>query len=163
MGETEKTEEFKFAYLFMEINKVYASKCYQQMMKLGVHPGQIPFLMLLSKHGEMSQREVARELHVKPPTVNVMVQRMEKAGFVIRRQDEKDQRISRIRLTEKGLEMKGKVIAHVEENDKYILQNFSETEKCLLGRFLRQIMNNIKSIPEHPDIKSTEKGNLTSD
>ena len=67
----------------MEINKAYGAKCYQQMMKLGIHPGQVPFLMLLSQRGEMSQKEVARELHVKPPTVNVMVQRMEKAGFVV--------------------------------------------------------------------------------
>ncbi len=142
----DRTDQFRFAYSFMEINKAYGAKCYQQMMKLGVHPGQIPLLMILAK-GEMSQKEVARELHVKPPTVNVMVQRMEKAGFVSRRQDEKDQRISRIRLTDKGLEMREKVLAHVEENDSYILQNFSDTEKCLLERFLKQIIENIKSIP----------------
>lgn len=163
MESSEKPEELRFVRLFMEINKAYAAKCYQQMMKLGVHPGQIPFLMLLSKKDEMSQKEVARELHVKPPTVNVMVQRMEKAGFVSRRQDERDQRISRIRLTEKGIEMKEKVIAYVEENDEYVLQGFSEAERCLLGRFLRQIINNIRSIPECQDMKSTEKGNLTSD
>ena len=138
----DRTDQFRFAYSFMEINKAYGAKCYQQMMKLGVHPGQIPLLMILAK-GEMSQKEVARELHVKPPTV----QRMEKAGFVSRRQDEKDQRISRIRLTDKGLEMREKVLAHVEENDSYILQNFSDTEKCLLERFLKQIIENIKSIP----------------
>lgn len=142
----DRTDQFRFAYSFMEINKAYGAKCYQQMMKLGVHPGQIPLLMILAK-GEMSQKEVARELHVKPPTVNVMVQRMEKAGFVSRRQDEKDQRISRIRLTDKGLEMRKKVLAHVEENDSYILRNFSDTEKCLLERFLKQIIENIKSIP----------------
>ncbi len=140
-------DKFRFAYSFMEINKAYGAKCYQQMMKLGIHPGQVPFLMLLSQRGEMSQKEVARELHVKPPTVNVMVQRMEKAGFVRRRQDENDQRISRIRLTEKGMEMKEKVLSHVEENDRYILQNFSETEKCLLERFLKQIIENIRLIP----------------
>lgn len=72
---------------------------------------------------------------------------MEKAGFVRRRQDENDQRISRIRLTEKGMEMKEKVLSHVEENDRYILQNFSETEKCLLERFLKQIIENIRLIP----------------
>ena len=43
--------------------------------------------------------------------------------------------------------MREKVLAHVEENDSYILQNFSDTEKCLLERFLKQIIENIKSIP----------------
>ena len=84
MIKAEWSENLRFFSLFMEINKAYMSKCYGQMTHLGLHPGQIPFLMLLSEKGEMSQKDIAGELHVKPPTVNVMVQRMEKAGFVSR-------------------------------------------------------------------------------
>ncbi len=161
--DTQWTDNLKFFSLFMEINKAYAAKCYGQMTRLGIHPGQIPFLMLLSERGEMSQKEVAGELHVKPPTVNVMVQRMEKAGLVSRRQDQKDQRVTRICLTEKGMRIKEKVVFHVKENDQYVLRGFSEAEECLLRRFLQQIVDNINSIPEHPEGESEEKGNLTSD
>lgn len=163
MIKAEWSENLRFFSLFMEINKAYMSKCYGQMTHLGLHPGQIPFLMLLSEKGEMSQKDIAGELHVKPPTVNVMVQRMEKAGFVSRRQDEKDQRITRICLTEKGMQMREKVISCVVENDRLVLRGFSDTEECLLRRFLQQIIGNINSIPEYTDAQSQEKENLTSD
>ena len=100
---------------------------------------------------------------MKPPTVNVMVQRMEKAGLVSRRQDQKDQRVTRICLTEKGMRIKEKVVFPVKENDQYVLRGFSEAEECILRRFLQQIVDNINSIPEHPEGESEEKGNLTSD
>ena len=66
----------------------------------------------------MSQREIAEHLRIKPPTVNVTVQRLEKAGFLFRKADEKDQRVSRIYLTEKGKQAKERGMKRVEENEK---------------------------------------------
>ena len=86
--------------------------------------GQIPILLLLAKRVKMSQREIAEELCVKPPTVNVMVQRMEKAGLIGRRHDEKDQRITRIFLTDQGYEMKKKVAEQIELNERYAFIGF---------------------------------------
>lgn len=46
---TEKEpEEIGFQDLFVQLNRAYASKCFRQMAALGLHPGQIPFIMLLS-------------------------------------------------------------------------------------------------------------------
>ena len=49
------------------------------------------------------------------------------------------------------------------ENDRLVLRGFSDTEECLLRRFLQQIIGNINSIPEYTDAQSQEKENLTSD
>ena len=60
---TEKEpEEIGFQDLFVQLNRAYASKCFRQMAALGLHPGQIPFIMLLSQHEDMSQKEIAEEL-----------------------------------------------------------------------------------------------------
>ena len=67
-------------------------KCFGQMQELGIYPGQIPVLGLLAYKDGLSQREIAEHLRIKPPTVNVTVQRLEKAGFLYREADEKDQR-----------------------------------------------------------------------
>ena len=64
---------------------------------------------------------------------------------------------------EKGLQMREKVISCVVENDRLVLRGFSDTEECLLRRFLQQIIGNINSIPEYTDAQSQEKENLTSD
>lgn len=163
MEDTQTQEKTGFQHLFMQLNRAYAAKCFSQMTELGIHPGQIPILLLLAKRVEMSQREIAEELCVKPPTVNVMVQRMEKAGLIGRRHDEKDQRITRIFLTDQGYEMKKKIAEQIELNERYAFMGFSDAEKCLFRRFMEQIVANISCIPEEKTENLQEKERLTSD
>ena len=153
MEDTQTQEKTGFQHLFMQLNRAYAAKCFSQMTALGIHPGQIPILLLLAKRVEMSQ----------PPTVNVMVQRMEKAGLIGRRHDEKDQRITRIFLTDQGYEMKKKVAEQIELNERYAFMGFSDAEKCLFRRFMEQIITNISCIPEEKTENLQEKERLTSD
>ena len=82
--------------LLMRMTHVYFQKSFQQLNSIGLHPGQPPMLWHIFKDEGLSQKELASRLKVKPPTVNVSLQRMEKADYICRRQDEKDQRVSRI-------------------------------------------------------------------
>lgn len=56
MEDTQTQEKTGFQHLFMQLNRAYAAKCFSQMTALGIHPGQIPILLLLAKRVEMSQR-----------------------------------------------------------------------------------------------------------
>ena len=151
--------EHKTSYLsmLMRIDRRFMGKCFGQMQELGIYPGQIPVLGLLAYKDGLSQREIAEKLRIKPPTVNVTVQRLEKAGFLCRKADEKDQRISRIYLTEKGRQAKENGIKKVEENEKILLDGFNDIELCLLRRFLEQITENIEKIPVSSGKNNTEK------
>ena len=60
--------------------------------------------------------------------------------------DEKDQRVTRIYLTEKGKETKAKALERIHKNEAVMLEGFSEAEQCLLRRFLEQILANIEKI-----------------
>ena len=68
-----------FLSMFMRIDRRFMGKCFGQMQELGIYPGQIPVLGLLAYKDGLSQREIAEHLRIKPPTVNVTVQRLEKA------------------------------------------------------------------------------------
>ena len=83
-------EEHRMSFLsmFMRIDRRFMGKCFGQMQELGIYPGQIPVLGLLAYKDGLSQREIAEHLRIKPPTVNVTVQRLEKAGFLFRKADE---------------------------------------------------------------------------
>lgn len=54
MEDTQTQEKTGFQHLFMQLNRAYAAKCFSQMTELGIHPGQIPILLLLAKRVEMS-------------------------------------------------------------------------------------------------------------
>ena len=152
-------EEHRMSFLsmFMRIDRRFMGKCFGQMQELGIYPGQIPVLGLLAYKDGLSQREIAEHLRNNPPTVNVTVQRLEKAGFLFRKADEKDQRVSRIYLTEKGKQAKERGMKRVEENEKILLDGFSDAELCLLRRFLEQITANIDKIPGSSGKNDTKK------
>lgn len=133
--------------LIMEMSKRYAGKCFHQVMELGIYPGQVPVLRLLAQKDGYNQREIAQHLHIKPPTVNVTIQRLEKSGIVFRKQDENDQRVTRIYLTDNGRRLINQAMEKISANEQLIFGNFSETEICLMRRFFRQIIENIDAIP----------------
>ena len=153
----EKEKQSSFLSLFMKVDRHFMTKCFGQMQELGIYPGQIPVLGLLAYKDGLSQREIAEHLRIKPPTVNVTVQRLDKAGFLFRKADEKDQRVSRIYLTEKGKQAKERGMKRVEENEKILLDGFSDAELCLLRRFLEQITANIDKIPGSSGKNDTKK------
>ena len=152
-------EEHRMSFLsmFMRNDRPFMGTCFGQMQELGIYPGQIPVLGLLAYKDGLSQREIAEHLRIKPPTVNVTVQRLEKAGFLFRKADEKDQRVSRIYLTEKGKQAKERGMKRVEENEKILFDGFSDAELCLLRRFLEQITANIDKIPGSSGKNDTKK------
>lgn len=142
-GENEKSLQF----LLMQISRHYAGKCLYQVRTMGIQPSQIPILMILNHSDGCSQRKIAEWLRNKPSTVNVSIQRLEKAGLVCRRRDEKDLRITRVYLTEKGNHMVAEIKNRVNEMEKLVFDNFSETEICLMKRFFLQMLDNMEHIP----------------
>ena len=151
----EADNEKSIQSLMMEISRMYMEKCFMKLKKLGIHPRQIPILAVLYKEDGCSQKELAAKLGVKPPTVTVSIQRLEKSGLLIRKQDEKDQRVSRIFLSEEGKKIIKEGIQMAREGEQQILAGFSESELCLMRRFCMQIKENIAAMPG-PDISLAE-------
>lgn len=139
----EADNEKSIQSLMMEISRMYMEKCFMKLKKLGIHPRQIPILAVLYKEDGCSQKELAAKLGVKPPTVTVSIQRLEKSGLLIRKQDEKDQRVRRIFLSEEGKKIINEGMQMAREGEKQILAGFSESELCLMRRFCMQIKENI--------------------
>ena len=69
----------------MEISRMYMEKCFGKLKSLGIHPRQMPILAVLWKEDGCSQKELASQLGVKPPTVTVSIQRLEKIGIIVRK------------------------------------------------------------------------------
>lgn len=59
-------------------------------------------MIQLLSGGPLSQRELAERIGVEPPTVTRMLQRLEQAGVVERRPDERDGRVIRVCLSAHG-------------------------------------------------------------
>lgn len=67
-----------------------------------LHRGQSRLLSLISRNNGASQGELGEAMDVRPSSMTEMLLKMEQAGLILRRQDEKDQRVMRIFLTDAG-------------------------------------------------------------
>lgn len=147
MNEGDTSEIKKIFKLYSEVNKRYLGKSFYQMKDLGIYPKQIGILQMIYDNNGCSQKEIADKLSIKPPTVNVSIQRLERSGLVIRRKDEHDQRIMRVYMTEIGKEKVNMAIKYVKSSEEIMFKGFTEVELCLMRRFFEQIIKNMEEMP----------------
>lgn len=69
MCECKKENPQSLQGAFMRLLHRYTEVNFGRLKDMGVHPGQLPFLNIISHKEGISQRELAECLHVKPPTV----------------------------------------------------------------------------------------------
>lgn len=72
------------------------------LSKLGLHPGQEVLLLELDARGPRTQAQLAGALGCEPPSVTVMVQKLEAAGLIERSPSASDGRATVVELTDKG-------------------------------------------------------------
>jgi DNA-binding MarR family transcriptional regulator len=72
------------------------------LARLGLHPGQEAVLLLLDAHGPQSQVQLAAGAGCEPPSVTVMVRKLEAAGLISRQPSSHDARAVMVELTEQG-------------------------------------------------------------
>ena len=129
--------------VFAEIGRLHFLRTHSFLEKTGVYPGQPPLLLALYCRNGQSQKELAKKMRIKPATMTVMIKRMEKTGFVDHKQDEIDQRVSRIYITEKGIKVCEELIVIKKGIEEECFQNFTQDEKMLLRRLLMQVRDNL--------------------
>lgn len=112
---------------------------------LGLYRGQPKVLMFLRDHDGCTQTELGAMRHVRPATISKVLQRMEHAGFVERRADPDDQRVSRVYLTSAGRAICEDVRKTLDAMDEETFGNFTLAEQVLLRRFFNQIRENLSA------------------
>lgn len=117
--------------------------CEILLERMGIGPGQVPILGELGFHGEMTQRQLAEHTHVTAATISGTLKRMERAGLVYRTDDEKDARVSIVRLTEDGKELGKQASELFARTDVSMLEGFSDEECDMLLGFLGRMRDNV--------------------
>ena len=115
--------------LMNQVMHLYIQRSMQLFRDLKVHPGAGGMLWVLRKNNGMIQKEIAKKL--------------EGEGYIVKKQDEKDQRITRIYITEKGEEIAYHMESVLKTLEEEAFANMSEEEIMLLRRLLLQMKENL--------------------
>ncbi len=114
----------------------------KSMEKTGVYRAQFPILKYLSEHENCSQIELSKNFHISAPAITKTLNRLDKAGMVVKCIDENNKRANTIAITEFGREIVSKAEKYFEEIDTMTFKFFDEkelqefkrlNEKCVKG------------------------------
>ncbi len=94
----------------------------------GVHPGQAPMLFAIFNEDGLTQKRLGEKMNLKPASVTIMLRRLQKAGLISKLPDEKDLRVFRVRLTEKGESIKAAVRNAIEAVEKDACSKLTDVE-----------------------------------
>jgi DNA-binding MarR family transcriptional regulator len=129
--------------LFVKVGRAYLNHASKVFGKFGLHKSQPPMLIHLSHEDGISQKQLTENIGVSPASVNNMIKRMERAGFVKRRRDDEDERVSRVYLTQAGRQIIAQVEASSDQLRKVALAGFTDTEVDTLRAYLQRILGNL--------------------
>lgn len=127
----------------LQIHKAHRRLAEAALHKLGVHTGQELILLQLWIEEGIPQSQLAACMEVEPPTATKMLQRMESAGLIVRKQDPEDARVSRVYLTVRGRALEQPVLDVWKQLEAQTVTGLSLTEQALLHRLLLQVSTNL--------------------
>lgn len=144
-SENEMPEGKNIPTLFLMHQVLHMNMQYliHMMEPLGIKPGHAGILFFLKRTGPLSQREIADRIGVKPPSVTVAIQKLEKLGYIERRPEPRDQRVVKIQITEEGLKCTERMNGIAEHMDSVLFNEMNLEEKLLLRRLMMQMKDNL--------------------
>ena len=113
-----------------------------QALDLTASQGQIIGYLTHAKEPPCA-RDLEEFFRLSHPTVSGLLSRMEAKGFVEIRPDERDKRIKRIYLLEKGCACSRQIAQSIEENETRMIRGFSEEEAEQFLSLLRRAIDNM--------------------
>ncbi|MEE8856681.1 MAG: MarR family transcriptional regulator [Lactobacillus sp.] len=93
-------------------------------------------------HGQnRSLALLARNAHVRPSSVSEVLERLEKSGLIERRRDQKDRRVLRVYLTDKGSAQNESNSARWYRFVGHLMEPLSEAEKESYLQILQKLQS----------------------
>ena len=93
----------------IRVTRLHVIRARELFQAVGLHPGQELLLMQLWDAGPQRQADLAAAFGTDSASMTRTVQRLERAGFVRRRQDPADGRATLVESTPAGTALRGRV------------------------------------------------------
>lgn len=126
------------AHLIRRAHQRATMRFQEVMSSHNLTPTQFAALATTMKHGEISQNQLGRLTAMDPSTISLVIRKLAKDGLVEGSSSESDQRLTMIRLTDKGLDATLPLLAASVEVGRKVLAPLTPAEQAvfidLLGR-----------------------------
>jgi DNA-binding MarR family transcriptional regulator len=133
----------EFQPVFWATKRALAQASARAFSRHGVHNGQQYVLQCLWDEDGLTPGELARRLELATPTVTRATHRMEAAGLLSRRRHERDGRLVRLFLTERGRALEQVIEEEREALTARALASLDLPQRAALVRALMTVHRNL--------------------
>ena len=131
----------KFISTFLNVTRKFRNQCRPtEIINLSV--SQLEILIYIFNKQRVAMKELADFLGIKPPSVTVLVDNLERQGFLGRCHDKKDHRFTHLVLTKKGRDILAKSKKNRDKIAKKLLSNLTIKEQNTLFALLHKMIKN---------------------
>jgi DNA-binding MarR family transcriptional regulator len=127
-------------YLVNRAARLMAGELAERIRPAGVAIGQWAVLLVLWARDGQTQSELARTVAIEPPTIVRTIDRMERDGLVVRRADPRDARLTRIHLTDRGQDLRDRLIPEAVAVNEAVGSRLTPAEARTLRRLLAKVV-----------------------
>jgi DNA-binding MarR family transcriptional regulator len=135
-----------FIPLFTRASKLMRGAADAAFSRHGVRVGQNLVLEALWERDGLAPGEIAQRLQVTTPTVVKMATRMEATGLLRRRRDDKDARLVRLYLTERGRSLEQPIATERKRLRERATANLTSAERRHLESALEKMVINLQDV-----------------
>lgn len=128
----------------MHLSKILRRIFNDSLAEQGLFSGQQDILFAVINKEGITLGELAKRLGVSAATASVSVKRMEKAGFIIKKEDKDNARIIRLYPTEKAKSAPEKTREKMDSLESVIKNGMTEDEQAQLSYLLEKAIRNFE-------------------
>jgi len=128
------------AYLLARASQLISAEFHEVVRRSRLPVLQWRVLATLADGQAPSVGEVATIVLVPQSTLTRVAERMVQSGLLLRADDAQDRRITRIRLSAKGLKLAGRLVPQARAHEAAVVATLGETDARTLKRLLRTLI-----------------------
>ena len=137
---------YHYGHLFRVLHCAISQSMTQALGQMELTSAQGRIMGYLARRKEPPcAKDIEEEFHLSHPTVSGLLSRLEKKSFIEFRPDEKDGRCKRIYVSPKGLDCHERIFHVILENEKRVVQGFTQEEKEQFATLLTRAVENMGS------------------
>jgi DNA-binding MarR family transcriptional regulator len=130
-------------YALAQATRAHRFELQRRMAELGLHLGQELLIVDLHQHPGSTQAELVGRIGMEQPTIAKAITRMERSGFVERRADSGDRRVTRLHLTGQGEAAVQAVMAAWADVERRTVAGLTPADAAELTRLLNTVRDNL--------------------
>lgn len=142
---TAEPHEQELASLLVQAARSMRTVLSRNLVESGLYAGQDGVMLALAETDGLTAGALAAKLGVKAPTMTRTIGRMEAQGFLERRPDEDDARLTKVYLTAPGRDRLQTIAEAGQHSEKLATRGLTEKQVRTLMKLLRVVDSNLQA------------------